>query len=157
MALVTALLLTSCAGPGAGAEDGCPGIAARHGVGVDVRPPLSRTVDRARLRLCWRGACRTLSVTLRPATRTVRGGCSGDVCSARSTPTGALTGFADVADLPGGPVRATLTLRNRAGATVLQGTVRATPGRVHAGGRACDPEGTPQLRLRVTGSGRLLS
>jgi hypothetical protein len=97
----------------------CPAIGSVSGISVTVLAPYAAEVTAVRLKACWAGQCQHRDVQLAPGSDTVDQGCSGaqpdDTCSATAVPNGTLVGFAEIAELPAGPVTvaATVTVNGR--------------------------------------------
>ncbi len=144
-------LLAGCGSSATGRP--CADLALRRGVALQIRAPFAGRVHSAELELCARHRCRRQHVTLAAGSRSVDQGCRGGVCSARSTPTGDLTGFVDVDDLPRSGVVATLTLRSSTGEVVLRGSRRLDAAGSPTTG--CGRGNGIQLHLGVSGNGTL--
>ncbi len=131
----------------------CTLIGARVGIGLDVDLP---AVKSATMEVCWDGTCATPIVELMPASTNGPETCTGtgpdDSCGVSVVPTGGLTGFAEVVDLPAKPVSVTLALADAAGAVLLDETLTATPKMVHPNGEGCGGGGA-QTGLEVSAAG----
>ncbi|WP_173137668.1 hypothetical protein [Kibdelosporangium persicum] len=151
IALATAAL-TAC-----GTEIGdCSGAAIRQGISVDVDPAYAPKVGSARLSACWNGSCQHSALEFYPSTAGKSSSCpSGGpdtACAARMAPTGGLHSFADLRELPAGPVEVTLTLIDPAGAGLGAHQVVVTPKVRYPAGPECGG-GTPQGGLFVSPDG----
>ena len=131
-----------------GAGQQCTLIGTRVGIRLDIDPAYASRVDSGSLTACWADVCRTRELTFMPSATTVDQGCTGDTCSARSVPTGGKNAFADLPDLPVGPVSVTVKL-----GAVEQKLATATE-QTYPNGPECG-EGGPALRLKVDAGGRL--
>jgi hypothetical protein len=136
--------LTAC---GSG-ERRCTMMAARQGIGFDIRAPDAAKVAEADMKLCWNGTCREPEIELLASTKSIPQGCSGGACGASASPDGGKYGFADVRDLPTTPIEVTLVLRDPGGATLLDRTLSVTPHVTYPNGPDCGP-GSPQAMLLV--------
>ncbi|MFB4315353.1 hypothetical protein [Actinomadura sp. 21ATH] len=147
------LALSACGGGASGGARPCTMIAARHGIGLDIRPPDAAKAATATMRICWNGACRNERLTLQGTGTTVPMGCEGDgadaACGASSSPDGGKHGFAEVGDLPEAPVRVTVVLRGAGGEKVLDEKIDVTPRATYPNGRHCGA-GSPQAGLIVS-------
>ncbi|HEX6343720.1 hypothetical protein [Umezawaea sp.] len=150
IAVVTALLaLCACSAE----PRACTLIGSRPGIGLDVELPGATS---AAVEICWDGTCTEPAVRLTPATSHGPQTCTGtsptDTCGVSVVPTGGLTGFADVANLPAKAVTVTLVLTDATGAVVLDETTTATPKMVYPNGEACGGGGA-QTGLVVSAAG----
>ncbi|MEO6085024.1 MAG: hypothetical protein ABIQ18_18120 [Umezawaea sp.] len=149
VALACLLALCSCSAE----PEACTLIGTPVGIGLDVDLP---AVAGATLEVCWDGRCVTPAVVLRPATTNGPQTCTGtgpdDSCGVSSVPSGGLTGFANVTDLPAKPVSVKVALTDAAGAVLLDETVTATPKLTYPNGPKCG-EGGPQTGLEVSAAG----
>ena len=114
-AVTLLLLLAGCSVP----TLACTEIGSASGISVTVLAPYAAQVDAVRLEVCWAGQCQERDVELAPGSDTVDQGCSGpdpdDTCSATAVPNNTLVGFAELPELPAGPitVAAVLTVDGR--------------------------------------------
>jgi hypothetical protein len=148
---VIASLLALC---GCAAEPkACTLIGTRVGIGLDVDLP---GVKSASMEVCWGGTCTKPAVVLGPATTNGPETCTGtgpaDSCGVSVVPTGGLTGFAEVANLPAEPVTVALTLTDAAGAVVLDEDLTVTPKMAYPNGVECGGTGA-QAGLEVSAAG----
>lgn len=141
---------------GAGAERPCTMIGAPAGIRVDIAAGLP--ADHGSIEVCWDGSCQTFPVELFPATEAGPTTCTGDgpneVCSAQAQETGGQYSFVDIPELPGLPVRTTLTVNGGAGEQLARHTVDVVPEPVYPNGPDCD-SGGPQARLVVDDQGQI--
>ncbi len=109
------LLLVGCSAP----TEACTEIGSVSGVSVTLLSPYAAQVDSVRLKVCWAGQCEDRDLELTAGSDTIDQGCSGpdrdDTCSATAVPDGTLVGFAELPELPAGPisVAATVTVNGR--------------------------------------------
>ncbi|MEW2352719.1 hypothetical protein [Spirillospora sp. NPDC029432] len=147
------LALNACGTGASGGARPCTMIAARHGIGLDIRPPDAAKVETATMRICWNGACRNERLTLRGTSRPVPMGCDGEgpdaACGASSSPDGGKHGFAEVGDLPRAPVQVTVVLRGAGGKRLVDEKIDVTPRVTYPNGRHCGA-GSPQAGLVVS-------
>jgi hypothetical protein len=148
---VIASLLALC---GCSAEPRtCTLIGTRVGIGLTVDLP---GVKSAALEVCWNGTCTKPAVELTPATTNGPETCTGtgptDSCGVSVVPTGGLTGFAEVANLPAEAVTVTLVLADAAGAVVLDQDLTVTPKMAYPNGEGCGGGGS-QAGLEVSAAG----
>ena len=114
-AVALLLLLAGCSVP----TLACTEIGSVSGVSVTVLAPYAARVDAIRLKVCWAGKCQERDVELATGSDTIDQGCSGpdpdDTCSATAVPNGTKVGFAELSELPAGPitVAAMLTVDGR--------------------------------------------
>ena len=114
-AVASLLLLAGCSAP----TLACTEIGSTSGISVTVLAPYAAQVDALRLEACWAGQCQQRDVELAPGSDTIDQGCSGtdpdDTCSATAVPNNTLVGFAELSELPAGPitVAAVLTVDGR--------------------------------------------
>ena len=145
------LLMVACRPP----EVACPAIGSVSGISVTVLAPYAADVDGVRLQVCWAGQCRQREVQLAPGSDTIDQGCSGqgrdDTCSATAVPNGTLVGFAEIPELPAGPisVAATVTVNDR---SVRIPKVRRDAEVTFPAGPHCGPGGN-QLRIEIDRAG----
>ncbi|GAA1313309.1 hypothetical protein GCM10009634_82250 [Saccharothrix xinjiangensis] len=148
---MAALLLS--AGCDADVVQGCTLIGTPVGIGIVVRHAEVRDVA---MEVCWAGSCVTPSVELHPSSRVGGTTCTGaapdDTCGARSEPTGELSGFAQVEDLPAEPVSVRLSLSDQSGSALVEREIAVTPEMAHPNGPNC-PAGGPQARIAVEPDG----
>ncbi|MEV2275372.1 hypothetical protein AB0I72_07280 [Nocardiopsis sp. NPDC049922] len=129
----------------------CTEIGVPVGVSLDVAPSDAAAVRTAEVEVCWDGRCRGSEIELSESAESVDEGCeegAEGACTARSAPTGGLTGFAPVDDLPTDPVEVRVALRGEGGEELFTDTVTATPGMLEANGPGCG-EGGPQTGVVV--------
>ncbi|MFD0855960.1 hypothetical protein ACFQ07_27220 [Actinomadura adrarensis] len=136
--------LTACGSVG----KPCTMVAARQGVGFDIKAPYAAKVADAGMKLCWAGTCHEPEIDLHASTKSVPQGCDDGVCGASASPDGGKHAFADVQDLPTTPVEVTVVLRDAGGDTLLDRTLSVTPRMVHPNGPDCGTDG-PQAMLLV--------
>jgi hypothetical protein len=150
-AVAVALLLTGCSTPPAA----CTEIGSASGVSVTVLAPYAARIDGVRLKVCWDGECQERDVELSPGSDTVDQGCSGsdpeDTCSATAVPNGTLLGFAELTELPAGPVRIAATLSVN-GKRVRVAEVSRTAETTYPNGRHCGAGGN-QAVIEIDSSG----
>jgi hypothetical protein len=145
LVLLALALLTAC---GAQARSGwaCTAIAVPVGIGVEIAPSVAARFASLSLDVCWNGSCHTYPVALSPSTTAVDSTCTGtgpdDACTAHMRETGGKNGFADIPDLPAGPVQVTLS-----GVTLT-----VTPKLRYPNGPGCGGGG-PQAHLVVDQNG----
>ena len=114
-AVAPLLVLVGCSVP----TLACTDIGSVSGISVTVLAPYAAQVDAVRLKVCWAENCQERDVELTPGSDTIDQGCSGpepdDTCSATAVPNGTKVGFAELSELPAGPitVAATVTLDGR--------------------------------------------
>jgi len=161
VALVGAAACSSAGPPSSSAQDGlggggrdhvCTDIAAMRGVGLDIDPAFAPKVEAATLSVCWDGTCRTPSVYLSPATKTVDQGCQGQTCSGQAVPTGGKFAYIPVPDLPTQSVQVTLNMTNASGAVRPPQTLDVVPALVYPNGPECGGEAA-QAQLVVGADG----
>lgn len=116
-------------------------IGTRIGVGVEIAAPYAERTTTAHMRACAGDVCRESEVRLSPSTVSVPGPCTGEVCMAQATPTGAKNGFLDMPGLTGAPLRVSLTLSDAAGAEVLVREADVTPAESYPNGPDCGSGG----------------
>ena len=150
-AVASLLLLAGCSAPTAV----CTEIGSTSGISVTVLAPYAAQVDAVRLAVCWAGQCQERDVELAPGSDTVDQGRSGtdpdDTCSATAVPNNALVGFAELSELPAGPitVAAVLTVDGRR-VTVAEAARSAET--TYPNGPQCGPGGNQaQIEIDRTG------
>ena len=148
----SAPISSSHQGLGGGGE--CSDIAIMRGLSLDIDPAFAPKVSAAAVSVCWAGSCRTPTVNLMPATKTVDNGCNGQTCSGEAVPTGGKFAYIEVADLPAESVQVTLDLTDASGTALPPQTLAVVPKIVYPGGPECGG-GTPQAKLVVAADGSL--
>jgi predicted small secreted protein len=148
--------LTACASTLEGAGPSCTGAAIRKGISLDIDPAYAAKVGTARLTACWNGSCQDKDLELYPSTASSAAPCTptgpDTPCSAVSVQTGGKHSFADLLDLPAGPVEVTLRLIDPAGAQLSAPRLTITPDVRYPSGPDCGG-GTPQGGLLVSPDG----
>lgn len=132
----------------------CTAIGTPVGVGLRIAGPLAAEASAATMEVCWDGACKQVSVELRPSTRAARETCSGDSCRAEEVRTGEKNGFGDVVGLPKRPVTIRLTLRGATAKPLLERRLEVTPKGRFPNGPECGESG-PNVVLTVAADGSL--
>ena len=145
VALLAALsLLTGCGSGLFGRGKDCPAIGYLQGVTLEIEPPFASGVTTAALKLCWDGACQDVDVPLNethgdPISTPCEGSDSDAACGATvGPPDGGLYGFAEIPELPGKPVQATVVLRSAAGEVVLDKQLTVRPKEPKPDASGCD-------------------
>jgi len=103
-------------------------------------------VSSVKLKICWSSQCQTQDVTLQVNTQaTQTSPCPTDdpdgSCSASMVPTADKIGFADVADLPAGPVMISTTIP-RPGRKALRTSIDVQATIAYPNGRQCPGQGS---------------
>ncbi|ALG08029.1 hypothetical protein [Kibdelosporangium phytohabitans] len=150
--LAAAATLTACdGGPLA-----CRNSAVRKGISLDIDPAYAAKVGSARMTTCWSGSCTDTALELYPSSTSRPMPCTptgpDSACGARAEPTGGKNSFADLPDLPAGPVDVTLRLIDQAGAELATSRVTITAATRYPDGPECGG-GTPQGGLAVSPDG----
>ena len=131
----------------------CTLIGTRVGIGLDVDLP---GVKSAAMEVCWGGTCTKPAVTLTRATTNGPETCTGtgpaDSCGVSVVPTGGMTGFAEIMNLPAEPVTVTLTLADATGAVLLDEDLTVTQKMSYPNGEECGGGGA-QAGLEVSAAG----
>ncbi|MEU8131924.1 hypothetical protein [Streptodolium elevatio] len=132
----------------------CTMIGSRVGVGLEIAAQYAERTAAAHMRACAGDVCREGDLQLSPSSSAVPLPCTGEVCGAQATPTGAKNGFLGVPELTGAPLRVSLTLSDAAGAEVLVREIEVTPSQTYPNGPDCGPGGF-QASLAVGADGVL--
>jgi hypothetical protein len=150
-AVASLLLLAGCSAP----TLACTDIGSASGISVTVLAPYAAQVDAVRLEVCWAGQCSERNVELAPGSDTIDQGCSGsdpdDTCSATAVPNGTLVGFAELSELPAGPITVAATLTVDGRRVALAETAR-TAETTYPNGPQCGAGGN-QARIEIDRTG----
>ncbi|WP_424852230.1 hypothetical protein [Streptomyces sp. SAI-170] len=157
---VSALAAQTACGVLGGDTHPCTLIGSPSGIGVEIAPSLARTAAAADLTTCWDAMCRTTGLRLREdpapvADDPVMTTKSPTPPAAEPTQRPVRPGFAELDDLPAGPVRITLELRDDRGRTVLKRRTTVTAQVTYPNGRDCSPGGR-QAQVALTPAGALV-
>ncbi|MFJ8083285.1 hypothetical protein ACIQ6Y_22100 [Streptomyces sp. NPDC096205] len=161
---VSALAAQTACGVLGGDTHPCTLIGSPSGIGVEIAPSLARTAAAADLTACWDAVCRTTALRLRedpapvaddPVMTTESAAPPATPPTAEATERPVRPGFAELDDLPAGPVRVTLELRGDRGRTVLERRTTVTPQVTYPNGRDCSPGGR-QAQVALTPAGALV-
>jgi hypothetical protein len=153
-------MITMLAACGNGSQSGigraCTSIGVRVGIGLDVKAPFAAKVGKVKLSACWAESCTTPVVELYQSSRSAGTTCTGTgpdaVCGTSAVPTEDKNGFADLPQLPAGPVTVTLTMLDTTGGTLSEQNLVITPKTVFPNGPECGG-GMPQAGLIVSSDG----
>lgn len=126
-------------------QQACTEIGAMSGVSIFVDRSIAPKVSSIKLRICWSGQCQISDVTLQVNTEpTQTSPCPTDdpdgSCSASMVPTPDKIGFADVADLPAGPIMISTTIP-RSGRKPLRTSIDVQATTTYPNGRQCPGQG----------------
>ncbi|MCE7009717.1 hypothetical protein LWC34_43950 [Kibdelosporangium philippinense] len=148
--------LTGCGTTLQGAGMPCGGAALRKGISLDIDPAYAPKVGSARLTACWNSSCHDKRLELYPSTSASAQPCPSTgpdtACGARLEQTGGKNSFADLPELPAGPVEVTLRLIDPAGAEIGAPRLMITPKVSYPSGPDCGG-GTPQGGVLVSPDG----
>jgi hypothetical protein len=153
---VACSVLTGCGFILEGSGLACGGAAVRKGIALDIDPAYAPKVGSARLTACWNGSCQDKDLELYPSTAATAMQCTttsvDTACGAQLVPTGGANSFADLPEMPAGPVEVTLRLIDPAGAEISAPRLTITPKVGYPSSPDCGG-GTPYGGLLVSSDG----